>query len=50
VIGVLACLSTNALTKVFLGFTSGGRSYGLSIGGTTLASVAATWLGWAFTR
>ena len=50
VIGVLACLSTNALTKVFLGFTSGGRSYGLSIGGTTAASVAASWLAWALTR
>ena len=47
VLGVLACLSANSLTKVVLGFTSGTRSYGLQIGAATCAVVAASWLGWA---
>ncbi len=50
VIGVLACLSTNALTKVVLAFSTGGRAYGLVIGGATAASIAATWLLWALAR
>jgi len=47
VLGVLACLSANSLTKVVLGFTSGTRGYGLQIGAATCAVVAASWIGWA---
>jgi uncharacterized membrane protein (DUF4010 family) len=49
VVGVLACLSSNALTKVVLAFTSGTRSYGLQMGAATCAVVAASWIGWALT-
>lgn len=47
VLGVLACLSSNSLTKVVLAFSSGTRAYGLQIGAATCAVVAASWVGWA---
>lgn len=50
VLGVLACLTSNSLTKVVLSFTSGPRSYGLQVGAATCAVVAASWLGWMLSR
>jgi uncharacterized membrane protein (DUF4010 family) len=50
VVAVLACLSTNSLTKIVLAFGAGDRDYGSRIAVATLAVLAAAWVGWATTR
>jgi uncharacterized membrane protein (DUF4010 family) len=49
VIAVLACLSTNSVTKIVLAFGAGDRRYGVRITVATLAVLAAAWIGWAVT-
>ena len=48
VIAVLACLSTNSLTKIVLAFGAGDRTYGTRITVATLAVLTAAWVGWLF--
>ena len=50
IVGVLACLSTNTLTKIVLAFSSGVRSYGLRVAGASAAVLAASWVAWALSR
>jgi uncharacterized membrane protein (DUF4010 family) len=49
VIAVLACLSTNSVTKIVLAFGAGDRDYGTRITLATLAVLAAAWIGWFLT-
>ncbi|MFO0708618.1 MAG: DUF4010 domain-containing protein [Sandaracinus sp.] len=48
VLGVLACLSTNSVTKIVVAFGSGDRDYGTRISVATTAVLGAAWAGWAF--
>jgi uncharacterized membrane protein (DUF4010 family) len=50
VVAVLACLSTNSVTKIVLAFGAGDRDYGSRIAAATLTVLAAAWVGWAATR
>jgi uncharacterized membrane protein (DUF4010 family) len=46
IVAVLACLSTNTVTKTVLAFTSGPRSYALPVLGGLALVIAATWGAW----
>ena len=47
VVAVLACLSTNTITKMVLAFASGGRVYSIPVFVGLAIVIAATWAGWA---